>query len=850
MGLLHDAQITEVEKLYIQLAKERNVEIKASQIAELRRVISSIASPVSIFKGFEIQEYSKFPIDKFNVSLNNINTDNRTLLTFLKSVYIDIQQLESISKILGLQLQNLSQRTLIELAPLIQGEIDGISTNVPLKEVIDLSRSKVEFNNSEMVIPVKSRYVVKKAWTDQDIKITVNGKGIISNSFIGNRSNPFNLQNPSMFVAQILTDQFTNVRLDIDLSMDSKAINRIYLSFGEELVNSKITIFGGTSPDKRTELGSTVITNHETFIRLNSTEQISHIRIAIESSLGRRTPTDDIIYNFPIKRIEFSRESTSESLNYISKDIELGRKASIVSLVTDENLPDGTITKYYLNPGSDPDVGWIEIEPINRTKKKNNIINLGQIRGKISKYGPDNSNPMNDWDIDTISTQDIKLYNILSLQDYDEGGILTAKLGTLSPSDGEIVEESIKVYRGIDDYSIRLEQPFTTETTAPVVHKAIANTSVPGYEPISILVNYIEIIKPSSSDPTQVLLKHEITDSTSILIKDADNVIIGVNALTLTSIGDRTQITFDRPLDPTQSYTITYDVKLSEVNNKLSEDKELKILEPTFEIITNEGVLLNNRTDFVISNENQTLYLDRNLQNIESLQIKVDWIVRYIEKIQIYETHLYNDSTINLQILGFSDNEIDKGNFHWIDNQNVSRLTEIELSPGHHIIKTTQPYPSDPNNPLDVNGLTNQGSLAGIIIPDGIYYRAFEDSLRQISFFQLGNNISPNNQDNFSLLDSKIWLNRKPLFLRQNLLNDSRTNHIKGTQLLGKKAIMIGGIFDHYESQPELFDIESAIQTPELPDKVKLKIVGSVTDSAIDRSISIRKVLINNLTLQ
>ena len=185
-----------------------------------------------------------------------------------------------------------------------------------------------------------------------------------------------------------------------------------------------------------------------------------------------------------------------------------------------------------------------------------------------------------------------------------------------------------------------------------------------------------------------------------------------------------------------------------------------------------------------------------------------------------------------ITILPFKGFEIEAGNFHMINSENVSAMTEYMLPAGWSTVTTTQPYPSYLADTDDVNLLTGKASSAGLVIYGAVEkMRTYRDSMRQVSPFVLASLSAEDGSKCFSYSEGKILINFQPEFLDPLILANNAECY--GEVLLGKR----GEYSDTYEtslyeSVPEEFELEIPYSSTTTTRCVYLKIELSAESGA------------------
>ena len=195
----------------------------------------------------------------------------------------------------------------------------------------------------------------------------------------------------------------------------------------------------------------------------------------------------------------------------------------------------------------------------------------------------------------------------------------------------------------------------------------------------------------------------------------------------------------------------------------------------------------------------------------EFIYISYKYQVLNMPPIKYYTTTVVCETSETITIIPFTNNELSTGNYHLINNVNVSQLTSYTLQPGANYIETTQPFPSfiKNGNVYFANQFTLSSSSAGIILPSFLKYYAYDKPLVIVPINELSMIIDSNDNRQYAFEYGKIYLNKCPEYIPSIYFSDAMNRYDEIGKTLLCKTPTYGEDYTvtAFVSHPETFYI-------------------------------------------
>jgi hypothetical protein len=295
---------------------------------------------------------------------------------------------------------------------------------------------------------------------------------------------------------------------------------------------------------------------------------------------------------------------------------------------------------------------------------------------------------------------------------------------------------------------------------------------------------------------SQVTLKYEPADSDIVITDDTDqydSFSISGHVVTIVGAAERSTV------------YITYDTTLEEVET--TDGVTIKLTKDSFVLRrskSTEAVPYNEFVDILFDQKRvklqpNALITTDTTDTTYIIYMAFDYEVQTNEKYKTYKTNVLYTKETEIDILPFTDDEVDAGNAHIIDNIVISKKTKFTMTPGWHAIQTTQAIPSNTSAARDVNKLTGEASDAGIILKGFDKMRAYRNTMRYVTAHRLSNIVPYTDHRAFSIDSNKILVNFQP-----DVMWDATMD---GDVLMGRKATYVDRAVNTYAVNQSKFEI-------------------------------------------
>ena len=665
------------------------------------------------------------------------------------------------------------------------------------------------------------------SYTDDLITVSYQGKHIVSKSEQGGRISDTlkggQYNDYSEFFIEQSARTNCSVIIDIPVASDrsERYINNVSMETLSYYTEFSAQFYASKNGADYIPISDPIPNSNNKFNIHFKNDKYKYVRINLSKSIEDTRDGSRYNYQFGIRKISIKTSGFSTASSLVTTgftkfnsdgDIVIPR---MVSLEVDDYVPNGTEIRYFVKRKQDVD--WKSITPTNKAKAANNIIEFGKTKQYIiDDISP--SEPSSHWsDITPFNNfGNVALYNILAKVNDSpnpnthnplvDSAVDSKTYQGLITGEGEFIEMgSVELKRGKGDYSIdtnALEIPGKVEK---IRYSFKYSNIASAYDYVDMYIRLINTPYKISENGEVDLSKYSIVNPEFInIVYDGKQVLdfnyninTGVISFTSYKVSDVVYISFNATI---QSIEAAQNVEI-EIDNKsfvfINTLDKLELDAGNFELdIPNRKISLSVNTDLTQST----------LGDIQ-VDVSFNYVSRRTSNGKYYRTFIENKEETTIYVIPFNSKEIQFGNFHFIDGDNVSSLKKVVISPGKHVIETTQPYPTNPSDGDDNNLYTLEYSEAGIILPTNVIQYALELPQRRVSLFNLSNTVNINDHRSFAVEDNKIWLNKIPDHLQQHVLNNSSTSSIRGKELLGKKVTYVNGKFYTYVSIPEAFTL-------------------------------------------
>lgn len=615
-------------------------------------------------------------------------------------------------------------------------------------------------------------------------------------------------------IAQKTSESETSVYITINLrNRPEFKTNRVILNHQSD-VTTKIDIISTKDGDRNKIVSNKYMTKG---VYTYTFDEINPDKVTFKLTQMNSTEKNNgrFLYNFILKYIHFDYTIAITDQYIQTNVIETDFPITEVSIKSDHRTDNDSIIQYEISNDGE---SWLPISPSNISPDSPGT--LVSFSNK-TRYNID-VNEIIDWD---------EIPRDLTLGINPAINILDNVLDNVDNSsldiDGIIIDNTLNIYRGIDNYSIIYDEFERDIEVNDVYYRFNMSPDTSGLTIDDDNFQYDIIDKEAFTriDNEQHTIDKSYRVNVRYNISNNNIRVIDKETNNLVSIDNYSGNIITLNPDTVNKYaqvSVTYHTKISTI-----EDNDRVIIEVDKNSLRyrnslnspykkDSAIYYDDTNNKIVLNRGTTIPMDG--YGIGSVYISFKYNIKSQDKYKLYRTYVYYEGTKTITIFPFTQGEIYSGNFHMIDGNDVSRSKKYVMTPGWHSIITTQPYKTNPDNPNDVNSLTNNNTNAGINITGYSIQRAFNKSLRQVSLHTLLNATPPNDTKSFAIKDNKIYISYTPETLPDSSFLTDATDHLTGNELLCKKAVYKNDnkkTFDYYEEIPEKFTIEFSTEPEE-----------------------------------
>lgn len=831
MKHVREIQYEKVRELYTLLCKHEGRTPVLADIKGLQRNTVYSSSRLPLSGQYRLKPYKTVDLKSLNSEMGLTLSDAETVFDYLDALQVRIRELRYVSDVWKRYVLRKIEGITRDAAKFTSAMfIEGFTQIIDFldqmnKDETDATLSQEGYVGLPSVSCSKSGYLYK----ERDVSIQRLGEDLTV-EIIGNPLDLVNLAPPAGLILRLTGKSVREVGFRIIINTDLKGINCLILKLNEN-GNGIRVVMETTSDRKSYQTVYTDVVSRQT-VEVSIPEQdITQLVVSVTMDMPNLVSAERNVYEFVLDKIVMTTKILRSRGVYQTKAITLDDDVKMFSLVTDEEILGKGSIKHYLSLSQDEEdnpVGFSLVEA-GEIRELDRVANIVEIGPSIEEV----------WDLVPERRYGSLQYNILE--------DITQSAAGFSIHDGvlecaELIDDSVKLYRGVGDFLKSSAVNRMVKSIESLAYDLRVNTKTGWVEQLPLLIPVRENIEESAISDSGGLTRNRIRlgyplrnyEEIRLIYQDGTEFYAPITNI---EEGYPNYVVFGSPdgtatevLPEGDHFAVSYVTTLNEyiVQKNVKVNLELA----SFEVRVGDDVLEHGR-DFILYPTERKLELlksGRYQEHFLKLSRIKGWInptviyegqsrpltVTYSfeeigsENTAFYETQVYVKEKTELTILPFTEQEIDAGNFHRIDGDDVSRFYGFIIEPGWHSIASTQPYPSW--NAYDVNPITGERSSAGIVLPSNIeIMRPFKDSMRRVSAYRLAN-LKPSEASKcFAFQDGKILVSFRPDFIDPVLVYDDSMGAIKALSLYGKKA-EIDTDFSNlgYTPAPEKFQLEFA----------------------------------------
>lgn len=711
---------------------------------------------------------------------------------------------------------------------------------------IDASTGKIRLSSSDFGL-TKSREPV-----ESDLSINVlEAPNMVSFAIIGSRREVLIPATGDGLALRVTTSAIGRVKVEFTCTLERYNVESLYISWGQESMSTgfQYLIEAQYEPNApMVEVTRGLSIGNDIEARL-AKDTVRKLRLEVSKDYPDYKSLGTNYYVFHLRKLLFIRGSVVRDAQLVTSPVELPEGTAYVAIRTSEYVPEGASVNYEIAQITVPEVTantydgltWRKLEPVNRMnysevfRRIDKTVELPpEYFAGVSKFKASATirARTDKWRLIPDTSYRVPLYNILEGLTVSLSDKLEIRDGVIRVKDGfqdsiEIDWEATELYNGVGDYYISTEIEYRQEEVRSVPIIPVYNANREWFEQFSLLepaTVQIRIVQDTNS----IVVSGVVTELYSVVIYDEAGRKLPLIAETVTVSGNSSQLTLNGMLLGGFTYSVQYTRKI----------RDTVEVEPRSLVLVHEGQVLREGIDYIYSEVAKRVTLVRS--DVEygigkPIYMSYRKTERATEPRKVYKTWFRTDRRIVIEIYPFSVAEQARGNFHRIDGNDVSSITEYELLPGWHLIETTQPNPSVASigglPTEDVNSLTKAYSNAGINLGNAVtevagntFMIAFREPMRRVPVSELESNVEPNNRKVYSIHNGKVMMNKQPSSIEPLALLVHSTAHEEGEYFRNKVYDWNSG---NYTAMPEAYLLSVAYKDKGGTTRVALRVTMS-----------------------
>lgn len=817
MKSLRRFQYDAVRTAYQRLLNNRGEAPDASTLRLLLNEIIYATERTPLSGKYRLIPYEPVDIDRINAELSLVCSDAETLFAFFSALQEQLRRdLFVVSAWLsyGEHRRRAIVRSALSLSS--RAFIDGLTEIIDLAAQIDTTQSSVAVTDvgyAELV-PVGGGTIR----TVQGRQVTIDRIGTTAVATItGDRSEVFSTGTAQPLVLRLSGKEPREAGFMITLTTDPVRADTIHLELQEERLGVRVRI--ETRPENGTY--GTIYDHVVTAPVVDAAAggvMIDRLRISLTADVPNRSGHGRTEYEFILRRALILAESSARSGLVVLKPITIGPEVRQFTVVTEEDREGDAVIEYTLSMEEDAAGNPIGFSPINASEVT--VIDMDRLPTRIELHASGER-----WGIVPAKHHGGRLYSLLA-------GIASGSYGELTVADGVMhfpsgtvaVQDSFELYRGVNDFA-RVVSTTTAKKRAESIIHSVASNSVTGWaENVDLLVRRRELIARDRIGDAgdhrynAVTLQCPLIEAESLVVTRDDGREITARIAAVSESGLLVTLTEDadtpqRILSPAYNYYASYVTRLT--NHATAEGVSIEVDVDSLSVSAGTDALAEERDYSYYAGDRRLallrtgLYL-RHFQvtdddtGLDPLVVSYDYTEESITERVYWTTCVYVTGQTEITVLPFSSSEIEAGNFHRINGEDVSGARSVQLAPGWSTIETTQPYPTGAG---EVNLITQQSSAAGMVLFGVVeQMRAYRDSMRQVSPFMLATLKDGEGAKCFAAIDGVIYVNFLPDAIDPGFYLDNPST--TGSFVYGRRPVWgTGHTVSGFTMQPEELEL-------------------------------------------
>lgn len=817
MKRIRELQYAAARTLYQFLRSKFGENASLNDISALEREIFTATYRGPMSGNIRFNDYEPIDVRSLSTELGIIAADAYTLLSFLDEIGAYLGTIQFTTGVWYSYIRDFVHEPLMRLTSLISDTfIDGVTDEIAIGIMAntDVTTALITDQGYIMLRTLESEPTSKQL-TAQDISVRKRGDGVLT--VRGDIFEVFNSVTSGVFFS---VEGGSTAGYTISANVGVTRANLISIRF-HTTTPVRLVVEVSANGRQFTTVFDEVVTRNLVEIPLEP-QPVSDTRISFDFATPSRTSFGIPYYELSLSSIRFSHAVRVTDSVYETIPITIPRDGTkAVSLVSRAAVYGNAKIRYFLGLMSGNNVSFIETTP-------GRPVHLGRLSASFEVKG---SGSMSDY----VAAPETggRFYNILApVSTYSHLGTTLVENGAFNTAQVNIVPRSIRLLRGVSNYARATGMSVTT-TVGPLRVMPSLNENGTQVLPVPFPIEFTELIDKDSISGTKIPLTCPMITASAVVRENGERSVAleVVGAGEDQVIGHYIELSADdiaAILSSPSAYTVTYTTSLSAYlsskRGTATIDRDNLTVTANRELTHGADYYIDDASFELILVEHGNYYqqckmnLDGTIVELPQLTISYSFVEQLAtDESYVWATWIYVPTITTITILPFTTAEVAVGNFHRIDGVNVSTLKQFVVNGGWHFIETTQPFPTSVSNSADVNPLTHQPSLAGIVIPDSATQVAYRESMRQVSLFTLSTLAPADRYKCFSYNDGKVYVAYKPEMVPSSLLNNPGSVPPTGATLLCRK--------------PEYDSTYHCISYTPVPEAFKLSVEYEAVDS-------------------
>ena len=780
--------------------------------------------------GYRVVPYEPIDVNEMNVELALIKTDSESIYEFISEAQKKLRTIKYTSKVWGELARNRVSKAISRVARVTAPVfIKGFTDEIDTLESSDSDVTTAMISDAGFItMPLNGGILKKYKYETGDIVVRKYGNKFIP-TIIGEPKSILNYDETESLLLIMEGNEVAETGFVLDIKTDIKGVNCIFIRMAESPTGIKVAAKISDDGINFITVCNSVFTRGMIDIPIE-TANIKKVQITITMDYPTHRLADSVRYEFRIHEIVFLNDKKKTECVYQTNSLAIESDVTAISIVTEDEVSRNSRIKYLISSDVDKNGDHIAFSTVK--VNSTNLINLKSLSESISMT----VDKEHRWNIKAQNKYGSRLYNLLDvIPDGTESDSYTITGRKLTFKTGiTAMPETFTLRRGVGDY-IKVRMSGEYERSSEELDYTIPVSDTTGWVkniPLKLKVSEVvteTMISGAAGARNIITLPFIVQNYEEIRVRYSDGRQVSSEIINVdTASGTSTIITFTQGVGPLflqdTRYTIDYIITLADYAKKEKAEISLDVNDIVIKVM---DTYLYPSTDFNLRTEDMSIELlktgkyasyftpnvvttmwegNKIVNNTEPLVISFKYKESSDNERVFWRTFIYVDMPTDIIIIPFSSSEIAVGNFHSINDENVSTSSSYTLSEGWNKIESTQPHPC--RSDLDPNPFTGKFSGAGIILHDGIGNQyPFIETMRQVSPFVLATMDPQEGSKCFAIENGQILVNFHPDSIEPVLMDDESTSYMTGKTMMCKRPVLesdySNSMFEAYQEKFE-----------------------------------------------